>query len=751
MVWWVGACAVAGDGGVVLVRDGQAEAVIVLPDDAVPEVREDTAVLRGFLAQMTGVELDVVPVAPEGMNRLRVQVGPATLGSTDPQGTLRLAFRLETAGGEVRISADTPEGFRRAVYAFLENPLGCRKYDTGPAVVPSRSTLVVPPLDVFSKPTFKFRMQNLHEPSYNVWHGIDNQDDFGLFVHTFKYLVPPEKYFAEHPEYFSLLNGHRTPDGQLCLSNPDVLRIVIEDLERRMAEKPDAVFWSVSQNDTYVPCECDGCRALDEAAGSHSGSLLTFVNQVAAHFPDKTISTLAYQYTRAAPRGIRPLPNVNIMLCSIECDRSKPLVEHPGSASFVQDVKDWRALTDNIFLWDYVINFRNLYSPFPNLRVLQPNLRFFRDQGITTVFEQGLSTWYGEFAQLRQYLLAKLMWNPDADADAIIDDFLAGYYGPAAPHLRAYIDAAHDALAASGEGLGIYSYPVPSEDGFLSAANLDHYEELFAQAEKAVAGDPVFEPRVWAAHLPVQFALLEQAKMKALGARGCFTQAASGALTVRPEVADRLDVFVRRCQELGVPALWEYGTSPREYGDWTNHFLRRSEKTHLAQGRPVQLAAPASDKYNGGRAESLTDGIRAWNDYHFHWLGFEGQEMAATIDLGAVHAIEDIGVDFLQDINSWVFMPRSVRFLVSADGRDFQEVGRVAARTDPHLWGPQVETFQVEQASTRARFIRVETDSYRQCPTWHKGSGGPAWIFADEIRVNDGGGLEMESHGPGGR
>ena len=322
-------------------------------------------------------------------------------------------------------------------------------------------------------------MQNFFEPSYAAWHKLNTRDDWGLFVHTFRTLVPPEKYFDEHPEYFSLLKGNRTPDCQLCLTNPDVFRIVVEELRARMRENPEARFWSVSQNDTYCPCECAACAAIDSAEGSPAGSILSFVNRVADEFPDKIISTLAYQYSRAAPKHIKPRPNVNIMLCSIECNRSRPIADDPASASFVKDVEDWSALTHNILLWDYVIQFRNLVSPFPNLRVLQPNIRFFVENGITSVFEQGLSELHGEFAELRAYLIAKLLWNPYADADSLMDDFLRGYYGGAAPQIRRYIDTMHDALAASGEELSIYGYPWPSRNGYLSPVMMHAYDSLF--------------------------------------------------------------------------------------------------------------------------------------------------------------------------------------------------------------------------------------------------------------------------------
>jgi hypothetical protein len=503
-----------------------------------------------------------------------------------------------------------------------------------------------------------------------------------------------------------------------------------------MLANPTAQFWSVSQNDTYVPCGCAECRALDSAEGSPSGSILAFVNCVAAEFPDKTISTLAYLYSRQAPARLKPAANVNIMLCSIECNRSRPIAEDPGNASFVRDIKDWAALTSNIFLWDYVVQFRNLVSPFPNLRTLQPNVQFFVENGITSVFEQGVASMQGEFAELRVYLLAKLLWNPYIDVDSVMNDFLQGYYGPAAPHIREYIDASHDAMARSGEDLSIYGYPYPSEHGYLSATMLDHYETIFAKAEASVADDPVYLLHTRTAHLPVQYAILEQAKMLGFAVRGLFERAADGSRRVRPELETLLETFYDGCMRAGITRLWEHGNPPDYYLESTRRFINDALSPHLALDRPVALVAPASPKYHGGEVSALTDGLTGWNDYHFHWLGFEGEEMAATIDLGAVQTVCSIETSFLQDNLSWVFMPHTVEFLLSDDGVEFHTIRSVQNSIAPERTDPVVASFDAAFAPTSARFVRVTTTSYRICPTWHKGAGGKAWIFIDEIKVH---------------
>lgn len=111
---------------------------------------------------------------------------------------------------------------------------------------------------------------------------------------------------------------------------------------------------SVSQNDgNYTNCTCDACKAIDDYEGALSGSVITFLNKLAVRFPDKEFSTLAYLYTMNPPKHVKPLPNVNIMLCDIDCDREVTLTENASGKEFVKAMEGWSKITNNIFVWDY--------------------------------------------------------------------------------------------------------------------------------------------------------------------------------------------------------------------------------------------------------------------------------------------------------------------------------------------------------------------------------------------------------------
>ncbi len=735
-LFWLTVVPTAFSTSMELVKNSHSRFSIYVKDGASTSTTAIADTLQSYIIRVSGAELPITHALAKGGRQIILAVGE----SHDPKlVTSQLGedgFRISIEPKRIYLTGHTDRGLQNGVYTFLESYLNCRMYSQWVRVIPHTTTIELLLGDDTQIPAIIFRMQDIHDSSYVAWHKLDTHNEFGLFVHTFKTLVPPDSFFSSHPEYFSLLNGNRTPRGQLCLTNPDVFRIVVDRLRTLMAAKPEATFWSVSQNDTYVPCECAACRAIESVEGSPSGSLLAFVNRVADEFPDKTISTLAYQYSRSAPKHLKPRPNVNIMLCSIECNRSKPLAEDPSSTSFVKDVRDWSSLTHNIFLWDYVIQFRNLMSPFPNLHVLQPNIQFFVNNGIATVFEQGLGQMYGEFAELRIYLIAKLLWNPNLNVDSVMNDFLHGFYGDAAPHIRQYIDTMHAALVASGENLDIYGYPLVSEHGYLSPAMLDTYGALFDRAEDAVRNDSAVLARVRTCRLPLQYAVLEQAKVGGTGDRGCFAVNDNGQLTVRPEISELLKLFVQRCKAAGVPRLWESGISPDEYLASTSAFFEEGTVNHLARRKTITLEPPASKKYHGGDATALVDGMKGWGDYHAHWLGFEGEDMQATIDLGSVQTISAINTDFLQDINSWVFMPLTVTFSLSTDGKAYRTVGSVANVTPADKDGAIIAPFDVTFPPTEARYVRVSADNMETCPTWHKGSGGKAWIFIDEISVH---------------
>jgi hypothetical protein len=397
-------------------------------------------------------------------------------------------------------------------------------------------------------------------------------------------------------------------------------------------------------------------------------------------------------------------------------------------------MKDWTRLTDNILVWDYVVQFRNYISPFPNLRVLQPNLEFFAKKGCQLMFQQGSGKSLSEFVDLRSYLIAKLLWDPELDPEIIIKDFVYGYYGPAAPYIAEYIEMLHDALEYSGDNLWIYGFPYSGIDSYLSPVNIPFYTDLFNKAEQATAEDPLILDRVQFARLPLDFAILD-ISLHQVNDRLSWLQEVNGEFIEKESMINLLDTFVARCNRLNVKYLNEQRLTPEDYNMKIREFLLKSSGSHLGLHKNVELLTPFSPKYDAGGAGALTDGRRGIDDYHFNWLGFEGENLVAIVDLGEEKIINEISVDFLQENRAWIFLPRWVKVTCSTDKETFKNIGISQNITPDTKPGSFIQTFILKANQVQARYVKIEAEALKTCPNWHIGAGMDSWIFADEIVI----------------
>ena len=718
---------------------------IVLPSAASEHETKASLVLQEHILQISGAALPIIAADDHrspyeivlGQNERIVQAGlSVNLNELQEDG-----FIIVTDSSRLFIAGGSEKGTLYGVYTFLEKYLGCRMYAPNVKVVPKQKRIVVDKIKDLQVPAFRFRdthYRSTWQNEYIDWHKLDHDDkggrpEWGMWVHTFNTLVPPEIYYEDHPEYFALVKGNRLPT-QLCLTNRAVLDLTVQNLRQLIAQNPDAKYWSVSQNDNKDFCTCDNCKAIDEREGSPSGSIINFVNQVADQFPDKVISTLAYEYGRHAPRTLKPRDNVNIMLCSIEAFRHKPITEDTASADFVKDVEDWGKVAKDIIVWDYVIQFNNLISPFPNLHVLQPNLQFFAKHNVNSMFEQGNREVGGEFAALRGYLLSKLMWDPNQNVDTLMNDFLRGMYGPAAGPVRRYIDEMREALLKSGKPLRIFGTPNEAIDSYLTPSHIARYEELFNEAEKLVADSALLLERVRIARQPLEFAILEQAKKIHHGERGVFVTD-DKQWKVDPKIRAKVDPFVDLLIREGVTQVKEWSTTPDDYRAAMYRLFSQGMNEHLAYGKKVSFVSPEPSTLKSGAELMLTDGKRGSHDYDYNWMTFQGKNLEVVIDLEQVKQVKMVESAYYQ-YGFWLrLLPAKVEYFTSVDGKNFTLAGTVANTLPIDQYGGQQRDFIATFAPRDARYIKVVAHTIGNTPSWHPGAGRPAVMLVDEIVV----------------
>lgn len=416
----------------------------------------------------------------------------------------------------VRIAGSGKKGAARGVYAFLEEYCGCHWYTDKCIVYPKKDSISVPEnINVNYAPYFEYSecdTTSARNPVFNVANGgsggvycaiPENMGGTVSYISNFCHTLTTQfcsadKYFADHPEYFALHNGERSSQ-QLCLTNPDTIQIVLDEVMDILKKyhNPNAPLQiiSLTQNDSEAEgdyCQCPTCKALDDENGSHAGSNIYFANTIAAEvakagYENVAIDTFAYRYTRTCPTSIKPLDNVIVRLCSIECCFGHAIKDESCSQNlaFMADLKAWGNICKRVYVWDYVNNYNHTISIFANFGTLQSNMQTFYENGVKGIYEEGnyyIDRSDSEFGELKTYLLTKLMKNPYCDIEKEMNGYLEAYYGPGWKSIREFIDIITSRAVTEESHLDIYQNAASSLPG-ITASEIKKCTALFENAK----------------------------------------------------------------------------------------------------------------------------------------------------------------------------------------------------------------------------------------------------------------------------
>ncbi|MBJ6367426.1 DUF4838 domain-containing protein [Snuella sedimenti] len=720
-----------------LVTNGEANYEIVVLDNASKKSHGSAEILQNYIRQISGVNLAIVSESAQSADIAKIYVGTPSEENIEEH-----AIHIYTDKDNLIITGGSDLTVRQAVYEFLEVFLNCKWYAPDAEAVPNNKIIALnKPIDYKYTPEITTRTVHsrlfYENPDFADKHKVTTEA-FPYYVptarvHTFHKFVPEEVFYKTHPEYFALRGNKRLPT-QLCLTNEEVYNIVRDSVAALFDQFPEASVISVSQNDNQQYCTCEHCKAIDAAEGSPSGTMIQFVNKIAADYPDKTVSTLAYQYTRK-PSKTRPLDNVLITLCSIECDRSGPIEEK--CVDFANDLKGWKELTENIRIWDYTTQFTNFLAPFPNIYTLQPNIKFFRENHARWIFEQHSSN-PSELFELRSYIMAKLLWNPDRNMDELITEFTNGYYEEAGVYIKQYVDLIHDKIQEDNNFfLFLYGDPSQAFSSFLNSELLATYDGFFNKAEEVVAQNNTVLKRVKEARLSVDYAILEAYKKNLDNDFSMVLVNADDSKMINPDVVKRLERFYQTCKGANITLMNEMRFTVDEYYANYKNTMTVATQPNKALGKKVTLLTKPK-KYANEDSQVLTDGALGGNSFYANWLGFEGNHLEAVIDLEEEQSIRSISTAFLQVTNHVVFFPKSVTYYYSNDNEHFYKVGTVVndAPLSKTSKINDIKYFELEFPEVKARYIKIIGENRNEPPYWHHAAGLPSWIFADEVIVN---------------
>ncbi|MBQ8210261.1 MAG: DUF4838 domain-containing protein [Clostridia bacterium] len=539
---------------------GESDFIIVAHQYADETVRYAASQLQEYLLRATGAAIpyfsDRCP-----MRSAEIRIGADVRGETKTETDLHdEGFYIRGAGEHITITGRTSRGVLYGVYRFLEIFCGYRCFTKDVETIDTFDVLEIELDEIKEEPAFDFRDAYFRN-AFDGGFSSKNRLNSGLcdlskakggrmkwfnFHHSFCDLVPEGKYFDSHPEYFSEVNGVRTRDSQLCLTNPDVLKIAEETLRSWIKNNPECTVFSVAQNDNPHRCTCADCMAIENEEGSPAGPIIRFVNKLAdsikEDYPDVLLHTFAYMYSVPAPKKAVAGDNVIVRICSIDCRYDRPFelsaeLEPDGrDAQFVNALNDWKSHAKQLYVWDYATNFENYLQPFIHFDTLAENIRFFRRIGIKGVLEQGNFAYGGGAScdDLKAYIIARLLWNPDTDIHREIRRFCTAVYGgESGKYMEDYVELMQNACSSSK--LTIYMHP---DAEFITDELVEKADTLFKKAMASATTDEI-RKRIDREHLAVRFLQLTRMAMDV------------------PHRTEQIDRFFKDVKSLGITEIME--------------------------------------------------------------------------------------------------------------------------------------------------------------------------------------------------
>ncbi|MBP3368497.1 MAG: DUF4838 domain-containing protein, partial [Clostridia bacterium] len=393
---------------------------------------------------------------------------------------------------------------------------------------------------------------------------------------------------------FWIINEDPEEIDQPCLNDPAVRERMRNYIRRYLDEHPDVPSIHVSQNDNERYCQCSECLADIEYYGAPSGSIIEFLNYICKDletynggaYSDVKVITFAYRYSLTAPDKIKCHDNIVIEYTLIDLCQQHPITNQTcvstddklirANQDTVVQLEKWSKISKQCLIYDYGLNCRYYYSPYPDFDVLRENYAFFADcnawgyMNLCNPHQNGC-----DFSEMRFYLYAKLLQYPDMTEEEYnrhIDEFIAAYYGDAAPYVKEYFEFTQRIADEHDQCYGGYSSPEVMWGEKVFGNNSDYLIALFDKALAAVADDEDSLTRVRRLWVGMEYLRLGDTFSKEINSRDDVRKAA---------IIAKCEEFWNEVRDLGLNWVWEsgkvmepinYKQNPRRMYHWLHQF-----------------------------------------------------------------------------------------------------------------------------------------------------------------------------------
>lgn len=558
------------------------------------------------------------------------------------------SFSIERQGREVKLTAS---GNKEMIWLQYQLIKKISKED------PRIDASDLPPAIINITDTcgnFAFDYQGIYSPSglnedFSGVVGLDNfENSWGIWGHNLRKVIK-----SNIESTYATINGEKS-DSQFCFSSEELYKQIVSYIIDNFGEKDQSRF-VIAPNDTPLACTCELCKAAGNTTNNSSPAVAKLITRLAKRFPNHQFFTLSYLSTRKAPQTKLP-SNTGVIISSIDFPLQALSSQTKPNNPFITQLEQWKKVTKNIYVWDYINNFDDYLTPFPIVKLAQQRLQLYKSLGINGVFYNGSGYNYASFDGMKTFVLSALLINPELSVEELIRLYLNQEYPTSKTSLYNYYLSLEN-RALQDNQLSLYGGIQDAESTFLKP---EEFNQFYDEMD----------------HLLMQAKGLEKKKLHRLRTALSFTRLELS----RSHSADvsKSEEWVEKLKEHeAFPEMKYYNESEETISgyiaEWQQYISESDLSNNLLSGVHPSITPPWENSTKGYSV--LTDGIHGLpSSYHFGWLIIPKSKCTISLPVKKVEALGTgtLQLSFLSLPRHRIFVPQKVELY--KDGVFYQSI-----------------------------------------------------------------------------
>lgn len=513
--------------------------------------------------------------------------------------------------------------------------------------------------------SFSFDYQSIYSPAgldadFSGITGLDNFDNsWGIWGHNLRKVLG-----ANAEKVYATINGKKN-DTQLCFSSEEMYRQIESYIIDNYGEK-DRSHFVIAPDDNPLACTCPTCIAFGNTATNATPAVTGLITRLSERFPSHLFFTISYLSTQKATDKQLP-PNAGIIVSTIDFPL-RMIKNDAKEKDFIQRLKQWKKVTKNIYIWDYINNFDDYLTPFPILKIAQQRLQLFQKHGASGIFFNGSGYNYTSLDKMRTFVLSALLINPALSVDELVKSYLNQEYPSAKEWLHDYyINLENN--TASGKNLLLYAGIQESEKAYLHPEEFIRFYDKIGDFVKKAKGTE--RKKLHELQTALSFTRLELGRNHGADLYG---YAQRKGKSIHPTTQSR-EWLTQLKEHKAFPKMESYNES----GDEIDRYIKEWEQYIFASDISSSLLAgiipSVTPKWEDNNTDFsiLTDGTHGLpGNYHFGWVIIPKNECTISLPVKDLRISGTLYLSFLDLPEHRIYVPQKME--LSKDGVFYKSI-----------------------------------------------------------------------------